>query len=143
MVGASYSAEALACYECVLAEVPDPDALYNAGSICQEGGNLELARSYYLRALELNPDEAEIRYNIAGTYLLEDRFAESLEIFQSLSLTDPDDEHLHQAVEHCLDKLGRTEEAARHRLYRMKLAVPDPTSDTATPRAGKPVPGQP
>lgn len=119
------TAAALDCFEGVLAHDPGHrDALYNAGSICQSRGHWAAARSYYLRCLTHSPDDGEVRYHIAATWLEEGRPSEALPIFEALAKSSPTDGHLQEAFEHCLRRLGREEEAERHRLYRMKLAVP-------------------
>jgi tetratricopeptide (TPR) repeat protein len=118
--------QAIEAYDRVLAVKPSHvDALLNRGTLAFEDGELEAARDYFARGVELEPQNSVARFNLGSTL---DDLGLLQEARQHLRLAvrlDPQNPDARYTLATVCDKLGSAEEAREHWLAFLRL---DPAS---------------
>ena len=71
---------------------------YNLGNAFYELENYEEAESYYLRALELDPELERAGFNLARALAEQERYAEALALLEDLLPADPDNLQVIEAL---------------------------------------------
>lgn len=66
------------------------DALFHLAIIEASLGNLEIAKTYYLQILDLNPKHGHTHHNLATLYLHQKKQAKALEHYRNALQCDPD-----------------------------------------------------
>ncbi len=110
-----YAAEALACYEKLLQRQQSAELYFYAATCKRHLGDLDGARLYYLKELEMDPDDVDGFRGLALICDTRGQYAESLELLdQALAVMEAYDRTYDWIVEHkakVLRRLGRFEEA--------------------------------
>ena len=94
----------------------------------QELGRHEAAAEHYMRAVELDPADAEAIDRLAALRFGQQRYAAALDLYLALVDIDPDGAQTHANMGATLYHLGRAEEAIRSFEYALSL---DPALETA------------
>jgi cytochrome c-type biogenesis protein CcmH/NrfG len=105
------------------------NAHFVAANLNARPERLPIARSYYLKALELGPDDVELRSDLALTYFLQEPpdLVTSVNELESALALDPKHQRSLQFLVQALWKDGRVNEAAAA-LERLKQADPQDRS---------------
>jgi tetratricopeptide (TPR) repeat protein len=127
--------QAIEAYDRVLLLNPSHvDALLNRGTLAFEDGQLEAARDYFARGVELEPQSGVARFNLGSTL---DDLGLLQEARQHLRLAvrlDPQNPDARYALATVCDKLGSAEEAREHWLAYLRLDPASPGSEYARAR---------
>ncbi|GIK17120.1 MAG: hypothetical protein BroJett003_20840 [Planctomycetota bacterium] len=89
----------------------DALALSNLGVAYAERGDLSSALDCFSRAVEVFPESAEARFNLARALVLSGRAGEALEHFEAASASAPGVIEIHLAWAEALEELGHSSEA--------------------------------
>ena len=110
-----YAAEALEYFEKCLVDQKTP-LLYFYAAVCKrQMGDLEGARKYYRREMEMDPDDIDAYRGLAFVYDAEGQYEQSLSMLdQALEIMDNSGRCFHWLLEHkvqTLRRMGRVDEA--------------------------------
>ncbi len=94
---------------------------YNLGNAFYELEKYEEAESYYLRALELDPEFERAGFNLARALAEQERYGEALALLEELLLSDPDNLQVTEALAYVEYRRGNMADALR--LYESVLEV--------------------
>jgi Flp pilus assembly protein TadD len=99
----------------------DLEALNWAATSYLRVGRIEEARSYLERALRINPERAEVHYNLGSALQAQGRLAEAIDRFRVASRLNPRDDRVQLGLADALREAGSIVEAVRY--YRQALAL--------------------
>jgi hypothetical protein len=100
----------------VVARSPDhPRALIDFGTFLVQGGFRAAARTVYERAVAVDPRSATAQANLANVYFADTDYEAARRHYESALAIDPRNVHAHQGLSYALTRLGREDEALRHR----------------------------
>lgn len=110
-----YAQEGLEYFEKCLAEQKTP-LLYFYAAVCKrQMGDLEGARKYYRREMEMDPDDIDAYRGLAFVYDAEGQYEQSLSVLdQAIEIMDNSGRCFHWLLEHkvqTLRRMGRVDEA--------------------------------
>lgn len=101
-------------YYAALAKNPnDAGAYLQLGIIYGEAGDLEKAQSFFEKAAELSPGNAEIKNNIGNLYYLKGKYDEARKYYEKASEMDSADPYILVNLSLCYLKLNKKDKAAR------------------------------
>lgn len=110
-----HAEKALSCYEQLLENQKTPELYFYAATCKRHLGDLEGARLYYLKELEMDPEDVDGYRGLAFLAEVQGDYEKSLELLeQALNIMAEYDRRLDWMVEHkakVLRRLGRYEEA--------------------------------
>lgn len=92
------------------------DDIYTALGYCYTKLRLnKKARYYYRKAISLTPEDSQLHFYIAETYMSESKWSNALNhLFRATSIESKRYPNYYFAIGECFDFLGNTEEAARY-----------------------------
>lgn len=91
------------------------DVVYEALGHCYEKlKSPAQARFHYRKAVHLKPDDAQLYFKIAGTYMLESQWNSAINVLQKALNTDKNNPDYHFAIAQCYDRVGLIKEAVIH-----------------------------
>jgi len=90
-------------------------ALNDFGTFLTQRGFRAAARTAYERALGLDPDSALAHANLANVLFADTDYEAACEHYEAALAIDPQLAAAHQGLSYALTRLGREDEAARHR----------------------------
>ncbi|HEY5340836.1 MAG TPA: tetratricopeptide repeat protein [Candidatus Aquilonibacter sp.] len=97
-------------------------ALGNLGTMLYNAGFRSAARLTYAQALSYHPSDVTTLVNYGNALLDTDDFEGAAAVYQRALAVEPDAGAAHQGLSHALSRLGRDEEAERHRRAGFTLA---------------------
>ncbi|HLZ20282.1 MAG TPA: tetratricopeptide repeat protein, partial [Smithellaceae bacterium] len=101
-------------YYAALAKNPnDAGAYLQLGIIYGEAGDLEKAQSFFEKAAELSPGNAEIKNNIGNLYYLKGKYDEARKYYETASEMDSADPYILVNLSLCYLKLNKKDKAVR------------------------------
>lgn len=71
-----------ACFDNIEAAPEEVENYINSGILLAEAGEIDKAERFFQRAIELQPDNGVIYYNLANVYFNEARFQEAIKLYQ-------------------------------------------------------------
>jgi hypothetical protein len=100
----------------IVARSPDHvRALNDFGTFLVQGGFRAAARTVYERALGIDPQSALAHANLANVYFADTDYDAARRHYEAALAIDPDRAQAHQGLSYALTRLGREDEALRHR----------------------------
>lgn len=99
----------------------DFEANFFLGVALREDRHLDEALPYLERALELRPGDLGVRYQIGSLYLGRKDYEKAEEVLAAIVRESPDFPEAHVALSTAYYRLGRKEDAARHRKISQEL----------------------
>jgi Flp pilus assembly protein TadD len=119
-------------------DAADFDAHFYLGVLLRETGRPAEARSWLERALQLRPQSFKTQYQVGSLYLQLQEFEKAREILEALVEQAPNFPEAHAALATACLRLGRTEQAVRHREIARMLMSSRPQPDRKPPPASEP-----
>jgi Flp pilus assembly protein TadD len=116
----------------------DFDACFYLGVLLRETGDAAGARPWLERALRLRPRSFKTQYQVGSLYVQLQEFDKARQVLEALVEQAPNFPEAHAALATACLRLGRTEQAARHREIARMLASAHPEPDRAAPPAADP-----
>ncbi len=119
----------------------DFDANFYLGVLFREAGDPVQARPWLERALRLRPGSFKTQYQVGSLYVQLQEFDKARQVLEALVEAAPDFPEAHAALATACLRLGRKEEAARHReIARILLSRRPPPAGASSPAADPPEP---
>lgn len=122
-------------------DAADFDAHFYLGVLLRETGQPGEARSWLEHALRLRPRSFKTQYQVGSLYLQLQEFEKARQVLEALVEQAPNFPEAHAALATACARLGRTEQAARHReIARILLSARPPSGRPSPPAAEPPEP---
>ncbi len=104
-----------------------PEAHYNHGYALHNAGDIEGALAAYMRAIDLNPNNARAQNNIGAIYQERGQFSEAIQAYSIALTVEPDVAETLNNLGLCHTNLGRSAEALQ--LYQRAVVLDDKQAD--------------
>lgn len=125
-------------------DAADFDAHFYLGVLLRETGRPEEARSWLERALQLRPGSFKAQYQVGSLYIQLQEFERARQVLEALVEHAPNFPEAHAALATACLRLGRTEQAVRHReIARMLMSTRPPSGRKPPPASEPPEPREP
>ena len=111
----------------------DFNSEYELGEVYRLGSNLQLAKEYFERALQLRPDFVDAQVGLGNVLVDEGKPAEAIPHFAEAVRLDPDNEGAHYKLAREYRAVGRNQDAAKEmlefqRVHQLHAAGPSKSS---------------
>jgi tetratricopeptide (TPR) repeat protein len=92
----------------------DADTYSNFGLATASRGNIDESIPYFRNALQLAPDNFQVKFNLAFVYMKLEKFEEAVPLFRDIVRIEPGDANSNYILGIALTKSGRYEEGLKY-----------------------------